>query len=175
MVLWVVPVTALLAVQMAGGVGDAAVVRGRGGGMGEPYLGGRAAGRTGSEGDLGDASVDGAACDSVPEGGVGDVLGVGVGDAGSVVGDAPVVSACSFCEGAAGRVMAGVALVMTTVWVQWVMVLGVSSCMGGRGRGPLPLPAERLVGICGWLVCRPQWCWPPLVSSHALANHGGGC
>ena len=125
MVLWVVLVTALLAVSIAGGVRNAAVVRGRGDGIGDPYLGGRAAGGTGSEADVGDASVVGAAVGGVAEGGVGDVLGVGVGDAGSVVGDAPFFTACSVCEGAAGGGTAGVALVMTTVWVLWVMVLFV--------------------------------------------------
>ena len=144
-------------------------------GMAEPYSGGGAAGGTPSEGDVGDASVDGAVCGGVAEGGVGDALGVGVGDAGSVVGDAPVVSACSVCEGAAGGGMAGLALVMTTVWVLWVMVPGVSWRIGGPGGGPLPLLAEGLVGIGGWLVCRSQWCWPSRVSGHALANHGGGC
>ena len=93
------------------------------------------------------ASVAGAACGGVAEGGVGDALGVGVGDARSVVGDAPVVSACSVPEGAAGGGMVGVALVMTTVWVLWVVVPGVSSRLGGRGRGPSPLLAEGLVGI----------------------------
>ena len=70
--------------------------------------------------------------------------------------------------------MTGVALVMTTVWVFWVMILGVSLRMGGRGREPSPLLVGGLVGICGPLACRSRWCWPPLVSGHALANHGGG-
>ena len=113
------------------------------------------------------ASVDGAACGGVAEGGVGGALGVGV-------GDAPVVSACSVREGVAGGGMVGVALVLTTVWALWVVVPGVSSRSGGRGCGPSPLLAEGLVGICGWLVCRSRWCWPPLVSGHALANLGGG-
>ena len=106
----------------------------------------------------------------VAVGGVGDALGVGVGDAGSVVGDALVVSACSVCEGAARGGMAGVALVMTAVWGLWVKVRGVSSRLGGRGRGPSPILAEGLVGICGWLICPSRWCWPPLVSGHALAR-----
>ena len=46
-------VMVLLAVHMAGGVGDAAVVRGREDGMGNPYPGSGAAGGTISEGDLG--------------------------------------------------------------------------------------------------------------------------
>ena len=79
--------------------------------MGEPYSGGGAAGGTGIQDDVGDASVDGAACSCVPEGRVGDALRVGVGDAGSVVGNAPVASACSVCEVAVGGGMAGVALV----------------------------------------------------------------
>ena len=94
--------------------------------MGEPYSGGGAAGGTGSEGDVGDASVDGAACSGVAEGGVGDTLGVGVGDAGSVVGDAPVVSACSVCEGAAGGRMAGVALLVTLMVMLVSVVLRLS-------------------------------------------------
>ena len=120
------------------------------------------------------ASVDGAVCGGVAEGGVGDVLDVGVGDASSVVADAPVVSACSVREGAVGGGMVGVALVMTTVWVLWVVLPGMSSRLGGRGLGPSPLLAEGLVGTCGWLVCRSLWCWPPLVSGHALATLGGG-
>ena len=65
-------------------------------------------------------------------------------------------------------------LVLTTVWVLWVVVPGVSSRLGGRGLGPSPLWLEGLVGICGPLVCQSRWCWPPLVFEHALANHGGG-
>ena len=120
------------------------------------------------------ASVDGVVCSGVAEGGVGDSLGVGVCDAGSVVGDAPVVSACSVREGAVWGGMIGVALIMTTVWVLWVVVPGVSSRLGGPGLGPSPLLAEGLVGICGWLACRSPWCWPPSVSEHALATLGGG-
>ena len=67
--------------------------------MVEPYSGGGAA-----RGPVMWASVDGVVCGGAAEGGVGDALGVGVGDAGSVAGDAPVVSACSVCEGAAGVV-----------------------------------------------------------------------
>ena len=143
--------------------------------MGNPNSGGGAAGGMGSEGDVGDASDDGAVCGGVAEGGVGDALCVGVGDSSSIVGDALVVSACSVCQGAAGCGMPGVALVMAMVWVFWVMVLGVCSRLGGHGPGPSPLLAEGLVGICCWLVCRSRWCWPLLVSEHALANHGGGC
>ena len=137
--------------------------------MQKPYSGGVAAGGT-----VMWASVAGVVCGGVAEGGVGDALGVGVVDACSVVGDAPVVSACSVCKGAAGGGMVGVALVMTTMWVLSVVVRGVSSRLGGSGLGPSPLLAEGLVGICGWLVCRSRWCWPPLVFGHALANHGGG-
>ena len=57
--------------------------------MGELYLGGGAAGGTGSEGDVGNASLVGAACGGVAEGCVGDVLGVGVTDARSFVGSCP--------------------------------------------------------------------------------------
>ena len=92
------------------------------------------------------ASVDGAACVGVAEGGVGGVLGVGVGDA-----------PCSVREGVAGGGMVCVALVMTTVWALWVVVPGVSLRSDGRGGGPSPLLAEGLVGICGWLVCRSLW------------------
>ena len=78
--------------------------------MAEPYSSGCAAGGTDSEGDVGDAAVDGASCGGVADGGVGDALSVGVGDAEGVVRDAPVVSAvcdaCSVCEGAAGGIMA---------------------------------------------------------------------
>ena len=34
-----------------------------------------------------------------------------------------------------------------------MMLLSVCSHMGGRGRGPSPLRADDLVGVCGWLVC----------------------
>ena len=44
---WLVLVMVPLAVQLAGGVGDAAVVRGRGDGMGDLYPGGGAAARHG--------------------------------------------------------------------------------------------------------------------------------
>ena len=88
------------------------------------------------------STVDGVVCSGVAEGGVGDALGVGVADAGSVVGDAQDVSACSVCEGAAGGGMVGVALVMTAVTVLWVVVPGVSSRLGGRGLGPSLLLAE---------------------------------
>ena len=125
------------------------------------------------------ASVDGAACrgaacGGVAEGGVGDALGVGAGDAGSVIGEVLVVSACSVREGAAGGGMVGAVLVGTTVWALWVVVPALSSRLAGLGCGPLLLLAEGLLGICGWLVCWSRWCWPPLVSGHALANHTGG-
>ena len=99
--------------------------------MGEPYSGGGAAGGTGSECDVDDASVDGAACGGVAERVVGDLLGVGVGDARSVVSDALLVSACSVCEAAAGAGMAGVALVrlveVVSVWAASLLMppLGV--------------------------------------------------
>ena len=137
--------------------------------MGQPYLGGGAAGGTGSEGDVGDASVVGAACGGVAKGGVGDVLDVGVGDAGSVVADALVVSACSVCEGAARVGTAGVALVMTTVWLLWVMVLFVHGlswawalATPGGGLGEhlwlVGLPALVVLAASGvWAGPRQSW------------------
>ena len=120
------------------------------------------------------ASVDGAACGGVAEGGVGDALGVDAGVAGSVVGDVLDVSACCVREGAPGYTIVDVVLVATTVWALWVVVPAVSSRLGGHGYGPSPLLAEGLLGISAWLVCRSRWCLSPLVSGHAPANHGRG-
>ena len=118
--------------------------------MGEPYSGCGAAAGTGSEGDVGDASVNGAAWGGVAEGGVGDALGVGAGHAGGVVGDAPVVSACSVCEGATGGVMAGVAL-MRLVWV--VSVWAAPSLMPPVG--VVQLTVHRMPLVCAVrLSCR---------------------
>ena len=114
------------------------------------------------------------------ESGVDDALGVGVTDAGSVVGNAPVVIACSVCEAAAGGGMAGVALLMTTMLVLWVMILGMSSRLDGRGHGPSPLLAEGVSAICGWLVRRSRWCgrlWSlgmPSPIMAGVADGGGG-
>ena len=140
--------------------------------MGKPYSGGVAAGGT-----VMWASVAGVVCGGVAEGGVGDALGVGVGDARSVVGDAPVDSPCSVCKGAAGGGMVGVALVITSVWVLsvvvrawvvvglgprhssrrawWVFVVGWFAGLGGVGRlWCLGMPSPIMAGgggrYCRW-------------------------
>ena len=69
------------------------------------------------------ASVDGAAFGGVAEGGVGDALGVGVGDARSVVGNVLVVSACGSRSQVVTRAMPPVRL------VQVVSLRGASSLM----------------------------------------------
>ena len=57
------------------------------------------------------ASVDGGAFGGVAEGGVGHALGVGAGDAGSVVGNVLVVSACGSRSQVVNRAMPPVRLV----------------------------------------------------------------
>ena len=129
------------------------------------------------------ALVDGVVCGGVAEGGVGDTLGVGVGDAGSIVGDAPVVSACSVREGAVGSGIYGwcganddnsVGVVdggsgrELAPWWSWARALATPGGGIGRHLCLVGVPVSVVLAASGVWACSRHSCWGASVLSMPL-------